>query len=107
MNLEINAYKPDEVWQRHSGERVEHRAEGPRELIYPRNLHLHIRGRTFKYGLVDNINPAITNATAVINDLFEGKFRDMKEDHRQGKVLWEGWGLSSILSRAASCGRLF
>jgi hypothetical protein len=58
-NLEINAYKPDEVWQRHSGERVEHPDLGSREPIYPRNSHLHVRRRPFKYGLVDNINPAL------------------------------------------------
>jgi len=59
LYLEINAYKPDEVWQHFTGERVKYPFQGLRELIYPRNPHLHVHERPLMYGLVDNINPAL------------------------------------------------
>jgi len=59
INLEINAYKPNEVWQRFNGERVKHPGGSLKEPIYLRNPYLGVSMRPFKYGLVDNINPAL------------------------------------------------
>lgn len=56
--IEINAYKPEEVWQRHTGERVQNSLNPSREPVYPRSEHLQLR-TPLKYGLVENINPAL------------------------------------------------
>ncbi|KAF4629405.1 hypothetical protein G7Y89_g8745 [Cudoniella acicularis] len=58
-NLEIDAYKPDQAWQRFDGERIQAPGGNTREIVYPRHPYLGVRMRPFKYGFVDNINPAL------------------------------------------------
>ncbi|KAH8589000.1 hypothetical protein B0O99DRAFT_692879 [Bisporella sp. PMI_857] len=58
-SLAVDVYKPDQVWQRFNGERVQQLNGSTKEKIYPRSPHLGVRMRPFKYGLVDSINPAV------------------------------------------------
>lgn len=57
--LEVQAYAPAQVWQRFDGERVGHPWGGAGEMVYPRCAALGVRMRVVKYGLVDNISPAL------------------------------------------------
>ncbi|TVY45387.1 hypothetical protein LOCC1_G006355 [Lachnellula occidentalis] len=60
LSLEINACRPDPAWQRSSGERRSLPTETLEEL-YPRHPYLHLRTdeKPFKYGRVENLNPAM------------------------------------------------
>ncbi|KAH6677606.1 hypothetical protein B0J14DRAFT_584710 [Halenospora varia] len=59
--MEIDAYRPDAVWQRSSGERVMEPAGYTREEIYPRHPYLPLptSENALRYGPVENINPAV------------------------------------------------
>ncbi|KAH8650964.1 hypothetical protein BGZ60DRAFT_534142 [Tricladium varicosporioides] len=61
VSMEIDAYRPDVVWQLSSGERVREPGGCTSEEIYPRNpyLHLSMDGNALRYGQVENINPSI------------------------------------------------
>lgn len=59
FNLDVSARTPEQVWQHSNGERTEHPGMLTREVIYPRNAHLHVPVHPVKCGLVDNINPAL------------------------------------------------
>ncbi|KAF4636076.1 hypothetical protein G7Y89_g2021 [Cudoniella acicularis] len=61
VSMEINAYRPDPVWQRSSGERLGDPGGFTREEIYPRHPYLHLRTceKPLRHGQVDNINPAV------------------------------------------------
>jgi hypothetical protein len=61
VSMEINAGRPDPVWQRSSGERIRDPGGFTREEIYPRHpyLQLHTTEDRSRYGPVDNINPAV------------------------------------------------
>jgi hypothetical protein len=65
--LEINAYKPEEVWQRSNGIRVQNPLEPSREPLYPRSPYLHLRS-PLKYGLVENINPALETMFQILGE---------------------------------------
>lgn len=69
-NLEIEAYKPIEVWQKYNGERVEHPDNyyPTREPMYPRSPHLHLRSQPCKYGLVENINPELETTFRLLGE---------------------------------------
>ncbi|KAH8672744.1 hypothetical protein BGZ60DRAFT_405479 [Tricladium varicosporioides] len=58
-SLKVDAKRPDQVWQNSRGERVRHPGGSMMEDIYPRHPYLNTRGGAFKYGFVDNINPAL------------------------------------------------
>ncbi|TVY13285.1 hypothetical protein LARI1_G009468 [Lachnellula arida] len=61
VSIGIEGKRPDRVWQRPNGERVRHPGAFTTEEIYPRHPLLRTGEGSFKYGSVDNINPAIEN----------------------------------------------
>ncbi|TVY41598.1 hypothetical protein LOCC1_G008936 [Lachnellula occidentalis] len=59
VSLDIDAQRPDAAWQNSKGERVRHPARFTQEEVYPRHPLLHTCKGHFKWGSVDNINPAL------------------------------------------------
>ncbi|PQE30578.1 Ribosomal l32 protein [Rutstroemia sp. NJR-2017a WRK4] len=57
--VEVCGKRPDQVWQNRFGERLPHPGRWTMEEIYPRHPYLGAPTDGFKYGCVDNINPAL------------------------------------------------
>ncbi|TVY45987.1 hypothetical protein LCER1_G008568 [Lachnellula cervina] len=66
VSLDVDAKRPDPVWQNSKGERVRHPAGFTKEEIYPRHPMLHTGEGDFKYGSVDNINPALEDIFIIL-----------------------------------------
>lgn len=96
--LDINAYKPDQVWQRFNGERVPHPNLSTREIVYPRSSYLGIRRRPFRYGLVDNINPAVETIFQLL-----GQRTSTQQLKITFNLSWQYPGQGSIIEEEDQC----
>ncbi|KAI9699869.1 MAG: hypothetical protein M1820_007044 [Bogoriella megaspora] len=65
-NIEIEVRRPDRVWQHEDGRRV--CCLYTREEVYPRNKWLGFETGSDQEGVVDNINPAVEEVFALLQD---------------------------------------
>lgn len=101
--LEVQAYAPAQVWQRFDGERVGHPWGGAGEVVYPRCAALGVRMRVVKYGLVDNISPALETVFRLLGSRGDGVKRRKKRVVVVMRLEGEYPGQGNVVSDGEQC----